>query len=32
LEEKMNQKMYRNRDGTGPSGAGPKTGRGRGSC
>ena len=31
-ENKMKQKMYRNRDGTGPSGAGPRTGRGRGGC
>jgi len=23
---------YRNRDGSGPSGAGPRTGRGRGTC
>jgi len=28
----MKQKIYRNRDGTGPSGRGPRTGRGRGSC
>ena len=28
----MKQKMYKNLDGTGPTGRGPRTGRGRGNC
>jgi len=32
MEVKNMIKMYRDRDGTGPNGQGPNTGRGRGGC
>jgi len=31
-KEVINMKIYRNRNGRGPSGQGPRTGRGRGNC